>query len=430
MRSLGSLVKLRSVVAVAWTVTATSYVNGADWPTFRGPERTAVAPDTDLLEEWPSEGPQLVWEAKGAGRGYASAAIAGGKLYTLGDGSSTAADSDEYLTCFDQKTGKQLWATKTGQPWNEGPPDWQSSRGTPTIDDGLVYVVNPQGMLVCCNANNGKLVWSKQLKDELGGVKGDGWGYSESVLIDGDRLICTPGGDKATVVALNKKTGALIWTCVRPNDRGAGHASVVISQVGNKKVYVQITASGPMGIDAKDGKLLWTYDIEQTTCVIPTAIIRDDLVFFSVGYKRGAALLKQVPGNGGTVKVEEVYGLNTKLANKHGGVILIGDYVYGDSDDQGMPYCAEMLTGKEVWKKRGSGRGSAAFAGADGMLYIQFASGDFVLAKATPDGYEEVSKFKIPNGGNRPSWAHPVILDGKLYIRSDDSLYCYDIAAS
>ncbi len=404
-------------------------LSAAEWPTFRGKDRTAIAPDTNLLESWPKDGPALVWQSKGAGRGYSSVAIAGGNIYVQGDKVEGASDADEYLTCFDQATGAKKWATKTGGPWNSGQPDWQGARSTPTIDDGRVYAINPNGSLVCCDAATGKQIWHKDLKSDFGGNKADSWGYSESVLIDGDRLICTPGGDKATVVALNKKDGELIWKCTRPGDRGAGHSSIVISNIGGNKVYVQVTGSGPMGISAKDGKLLWVYDIDQTTSVIPTPIIQGDLVFFSVGYKRGGALLKQVPGADGSVKVEQVYGLNTKLANKHGGVLILGDYVYGDSDDAGMPFCAEWKTGKEVWRERGTGKGSAAFTSADSKLYIQYSDGTLVLANASPEGYKEVSKFKLPRESGRPTWAHPVILDGKLYVRSDELILCYDITA-
>lgn len=419
----------RMALVASLIIPVAASLQAEDWPTFRGPERTGVAPDENLLEAWPEEGPKLIWEAVGAGRGYSSVVIAGDQIFTLGDGCSTAADADEYLTAYDLKSGKQLWAAKTGVPWNEGPADWQSSRSTPTVEGGMVYVVTPQGSLVCCEANSGNEVWRKHLKDDFGGNKGDSWGYSESVLIDGDRLICTPGGETSTVVALDKKTGELIWKCVREGDRGAGHSSIVMSNVGGKPVYVQVTASGPMGISPTDGKLLWTYDIEKTTAVIPTPIIRGDLVFFAVGYGRGGALLKQVPGENDAVTVEEVYPLNTKLANKHGGVILIGDHLYGDSDDKALPFCADLMTGEERWKSRATGKGSAAFTGGDGMLYIQFANGVFVLAKATPEGYEEVSKFTIPGDTSRPCWAHPVINDGKLYIRVDDRLLCYDITA-
>ncbi len=239
-----------------------------------------------MLTQWPEDGPKLIWKAAGAGRGYSSLAIVDGRIYTLGDGLSTAEDADEYITCFDQATGKQLWKTKAGPAWNDGKPTWQSSRSTPTIDGDRLYVLTPFGVLICCDIN-GKEQWRKDLAQEFGGQKADSWGYSESVLIDGDKLVCTPGGPKNTMVALNKKTGELLWTTPRPEDRGAGHASIVITTVGGTRVYVQSTGSGAMGVRADDGKLLWTFDIDKTTAVIPTPVVRDDLVFFVAGYGRG-----------------------------------------------------------------------------------------------------------------------------------------------
>jgi outer membrane protein assembly factor BamB len=194
-------------------------------------------------------------------------------------------------------------------------------------------------------------------------------------------------------------------------------------------VYVQSTGSGPLGVRAEDGKVLWTYDIDRTTAVIPTPIVRDDLVFFTAGYKRGGALLRQVPAGAGEVEIEEIYPLKTELANKHGGVVLVGEYVYGDSDSSGIPFCAELMTGDIKWKQRGSGRGSVAVAAADGRLYLRFTDGMMVLVKATPESYAEVGKFKIPESGERPSWAHPVIAEGKLYLREGDAVLCYDVRA-
>jgi len=418
---------LATLLALAGTF-VTGTVRGEDWPTFRGASRTAVAPDTNLLESWPEGGPTLLWKAVGAGRGYATPAIAGKRIVTLGDGLSTADDKDEYLTCYDRETGKQLWKTKTGQAWNEGPESWQSSRSTPTIDGDLVSVITPQGQLVCCQLADGKEKYRVDLKAAFGGKKGDGWGYSESPLVDGDRLVCTPGGDDAMMVALDKKTGKEIWKCPMKDCRGAGHSSIVISKVGDRKVYVQTTASGAVGVDAATGKLLWSFPIDQTTAVIPTPIVRGDLVFFSAGYRRGGALLKQVPTADG-VKMEEIYGLKQDLANKHGGVVLVGDHLYGDSDDQGIPFCAELMTGKIVWKERGTGKGSIAVAAGDGHVYLRFQDGILALVKADPAGFKEVSTFKIPDSDARPSWAHPVILDGKLYLREQDAILCYDITA-
>jgi outer membrane protein assembly factor BamB len=395
------------------------------WPTFRGPDRSGVAAETGLLDQWPAGGPKLLWTAKGAGRGYASVAIADGKLYTLGDGLSTASDADEYLVCFDQRDGRQLWASKTGAAWNSGQESWQSARSTPTVDGDRVYVLTPHGELICFTTG-GDEVWRKHLVDDLGGDKADGWGYSESVLIDGKQLVCTPGGPKHTMVALDKATGETIWTTSRAEDRGAGHASIVISQLGSNRVYVQTTGSGGMGVRANDGKLLWTYDFVPTTAVIPTPIVRDDLVFLCAGYGTGGALLRQV-AKGSEVEVVEIYATKKELANKHGGIVLQGDYLYGDSEDRGIPFCADLMTGEVIWKSRGSGRNSASVTAADGHLYVLFSNGTMALVKATSEGYEESGSFEVPGSGDRPSWAHPVVFGGRLYLREGDLVHCYDL---
>jgi outer membrane protein assembly factor BamB len=417
-----------AVASVLLVVPALS-VLGSDWPSFRGPDRTGVSKETGLLTKWPTDGPPLLWHAHGAGRGYASLAIAGDRFFTLGDGPSSESDKDEYAICFDRKTGKLLWSKKTGKPWTAGQPTWRSSRSTPTVDGDKVYFVTPYGQLICFETADGREFWRKGLKEDFNGRKGDSWGYSESVLIDGDRLICTPGGSKATMVALDKLNGSLIWKAGRPGDRGAGHACIMISEVGATKVYVQTTASGPLGVKADDGKLLWSFPVDQTAAIIPTPIIRGDLAFFSIGYKRGGTLFQQIPITGGGVEIKQIYPLDPRMANKHGGVVLVGDYVYGDSDDAGIPFCAELMTGKLMWKKRGSGRGSASIAAADGHLYVHFADGTMVLAVASPKSYHEVGSFKVPGSGERPSWAHPAIVDGRLYLREQDHVLCYDIRA-
>ncbi len=417
----------RSCLLAALILSSVAMAAAADsWPTFRGAQRSGVSPETGLLTEWPSDGPELAWTAKGAGRGYASLAIDAGKIYTLGDGLSTADDEDEYLVCFDQKSGKQLWKSKTGSAWDSGQPNWQSSRSTPTVDGDRVYVLTAQGELICFTTG-GAEVWRKHLKDDFSGKKADGWGYSESVLIDGNRLVCTPGGKKNTMVALNKRTGETRWTTSRPDDRGAGHASIVIAEVGNTRVYVQTTGSGALGVRATDGKLLWTYDIKKTTSVIPTPIVRGDLVFFTAGYGTGGTLVRQVPGKAGRIDAEEIYPTNSKLGNKHGGMVLVGDYLYGDSEDRGIPFCADLMSGEVKWKTRGSGKKSASITAADGYLYIRFSDGTMVLAKASPNAYEERSSFKVPGSGERPSWSHPVISGGKLYLREGDQLLCYEL---
>jgi outer membrane protein assembly factor BamB len=419
-----------AVMAVATTVHSASAADS--WPTFRGPGRTAVSPDKNLLDKWPEDGPPLVWTAKGAGRGYSSLAIAGGKIYTLGDNLSTASDKEEYLQCFDQKTGKQLWTHKTGSPWDKGSPDWQGSRSTPTVEGDSVYVVTPPGVLVACKTSDGTELFRVDLVKEYGGQKDDGWGYSESPTVDGDKVICTPGGKKSTMVALNKKTGKEIWKTVVDDDSGAGHASTVVSKVGGTTVLVTTTGSAALGVRADDGKLLWNHPLPHTTARIPTPIVRGDLVFCVFGYdpNGGGVLLKQVPQPNKEAKIEEVYPLKGKLKNKHGGVVLVGDYLYGDSDSKGILYCADFMTGEVKWtdkRSKAGGRGSAAIAAADGHLYVRYQNGVVVLAKADPSDYVEVGSFTPPGAGERPSWSHPVIVDGMLYLREGDSILCYDV---
>lgn len=416
------------VAAICCLITLPLAAQTDSWPTFNGADRTNVAAGKGLLKSWPDQGPELIWEATGAGQGYASVAISDGKLYTLGDGIPGAEDKDEYLTCFSLADGKSVWKVKTGEPFKLRNAQWQSSRSTPTVDGDRVYVLTGKGKLFCATTD-GKEKWQVDLKKEYGGKKAEMWGYSESVLIDGDNVICTPGGPEHTMVALNKMNGEKVWSTPRENDRGAGHASIVISKVGDMKVYVQTTGSGAMGVRASDGKLLWTYNIPRTTAVCPSPIVRDDLVFFAAGYGRGGALLRQ-SSDGDGAKVEEVYPLKPELCNKHGGIVLVGDYLYGDSDDKGRPYCAELMTGEIKWKSRGSGKKSASVTAADGKIYIRYSNGVMTLVNADPEKFEEVGSFKVPGSGDRPSWAHPVVLAGRLYLREGNKVLCYSVSVN
>lgn len=425
----------KSLLALALLATSVSARPGtpdtSDWPQWRGPNRDGISTDTGLLKEWPKEGPPLVWEAKGAGRGYSSISISGGMIYTMGDGPSTAEDKDEYLLAFQLATGKQAWKAKLGPAYNKHAKQesWNSSRSTPTVDGDHLYVLTGLGSLYCLSTTGGKEVWHKSMNEDFGGKKGDGWGYSESPLVDGDHLLCSPGG-KSTMVCLNKKTGETVWTAQAQGNPGAGHASIVIAQVGKVKMYVNTNAAGAVGVRASDGKVQWTWMFPmKVTAVIPTPIVKGDLVFCTAGYGSGGVLLKQVPAEDGAVKMEEVYGLNSELKNKHGGVVLIGDFLYGDTDSNGSPWCAELMTGKQKWKSRGSGKGSASVTAAEGHLYIRYDNGQMVLAKASPESYEEVGSFKIPHSGERPSWSHPVVAGQKLFLREGDYLLCYDLKA-
>ncbi len=326
-----------------------------DWPQFRGPARDGVSREKGLLQEWPKDGPPLSWSVKGLGGGYSTVSVAGDRLYTLGN-----RGKDSHIIALDRKTGAIIWTAEVGTAGG-------NLGCTPTVDGDHVYALGQMGDLVCID-HDGKRVWHRDVMKEFGGVKG-GWNYCESPLIDGDRVIVTPGGNNATVVALNKKTGETIWTCPLPlKHTEAGYSSVVVAQPGGVKHYVQLVNGGLVGIGT-DGKFLWKYEkLGPNTANIPTPIITGDYVFASAGYGKGAALLK-FKVDGKNVSVEEVY-FKRELTNKHGGVIRVGDYVYGDTDDQGKPFCAEAATGKVRWKRseEGTGRGSAAVVYADGRL--------------------------------------------------------------
>jgi outer membrane protein assembly factor BamB len=401
-----------------------------DWPSFRGTDRSGVYRGGKLLSRWPDAGPTLLWENRGAGRGYATVAVAGGRLFTLGDGVSTQADADEYLSCFDEQTGKPIWQVKTGPAWNQGRESWQSSRSTPTVDGDRVFVITPFGQLICCQVSDGTPIWQVHLMDDLGGVKADSWGYSESPLVDGDRVIVTPGGPQATVVALDKRTGARLWTCQRAEDKGAGHACVVISQVQGRRIYVQNTANGPIGIDPDSGTLLWEHPLPPPVAFIPTPIIKDDLVFSVGGYGLGGVLLRQRPGGDGSVAVEEVYPVNSDLSNKHGGVVLVGDHLYFGAEDRNVLMCVELTSGQTAWRQRGPGRDSVAVTATPEQIFFRFADGTMAMVAADPGEYRLLGQFTIPGSGDRPSWAHPSLANGRLYLREGDTILCYDLGGS
>jgi outer membrane protein assembly factor BamB len=397
-----------------------------DWPQWRGPERTAISTETGLLKEWPKDGPKLLWDARqvnnghSVGSGFSSLSIAQGKIFTMGD----LKGEGGCVFCLDASAGKELWKTKIGNAQGDGP------RCTPTVDGDRVYGLTRQGNLACLKVSDGSIVWQKDLKKDFGGRMMSGWDYSESPLVDGDKLVCTPGGKDAALVALNKMSGDVIWKCPFPVNSGAGYASIFIAAVGKVRQYITLLGPelGLVGVDAGTGKFLWNYKkIANGTANIPTALVKDDFVFTSTGYGTGAALLQLVPKDGG-IDVKEIYFLpGNKLQNHHGGMVMLGDYIYGGhGHNQGFPFCLEWKTGKFAWDpQRGPGGGSAAVLYAEGNLYFRYESGTMALIEASSTGYNLKSSFKVPIGGN--GWPHPVIHDGKLYLRGADQLLCYDI---
>ncbi|MFN0055398.1 MAG: PQQ-binding-like beta-propeller repeat protein [Planctomycetales bacterium] len=425
-RSLARRV-VRGALGLSWLILAGALWGAdadkpRDWPQWRGPNRDAVSNEKGLLQKWGEEGPPLAWKTAGLGRGWGSLSIAGNRIYLLGQ-----RQDGEYLAALNGDDGKEVWATKIGGGSTEA--------GTPTVDGDRVYAVGPMGDLVCLQAADGRELWRKSFTTEFGGSVPT-WKYCESPLIDGDKLICTPGSADATLVALNKKTGDLLWKASVPNGGGggAGYSSIVISEGAGVRQYVQLLGAGTgcVGVAAADGKLLWKYaPVGNGTASIPTPIVEGDHVFCSSGYGTGAALLK-LHKDGAGVRAEEVYFIKgNEFQNHHGGMIRLGEFIYcGQGHNNGFPVCLEMKTGKKRWggDQRGPGTGSAAVVYADGQLYFRYDNGVMALIAATSDGYHLNGTFKIPDAKNA-SWSHPVVAGGKLYLREQDQLFVYQVTA-
>jgi outer membrane protein assembly factor BamB len=401
-----------------------------DWPGWRGPNRDGISHETGLLQQWTDAGPPLVWKATGLGVGFSSISIVGDRIFTMGD-----RGDNQYIIALNRADGKELWRSLVGPAWED---EMGGPRGTPTVDGDRVYAIGTEGDLVCVDIATGKLRWKKSAAKDFRGRMMSDWKYSESPLIDGDKIIFTPGSFGNTLVALNKNTGATIWgaTVARIGEKGsngAAYASAVISDGAGVHQYVQLTGRGLIGVRASDGNLLWSYNrIANDVANIATPVVRGDYVFGSTAYGAGAALLK-LHATADGVAADEVYFLDAKtFQNHHGGFVLVGDYLYsGHGHSMGLPICIEFLTGKVKWggNARNAGTGSAAVAYADGRLYFRYQNGLMMLIEATPDGYREKGSFEIPNVRG-PSWSHPVILGGRLYLREQDALYSYDIRAA
>jgi outer membrane protein assembly factor BamB len=387
-----------------------------------------VSKETGLLKSWPKSGPPLLWTFKDAGIGFSGPAVVGNRLYTMG-----AQGQEETVFALDTSTVKKVWTAPVGQLYTEGHGD--GPRCTPTVDGDSIYALAARGNLVCLEASTGKERWRKNMQKDFGGQMMSGWGYCESPLIDGDKLICSPGGSKGTLVALDKKTGAKIWQSADATAR-ATYSSAIVATIGGVKQYIQSVSyggqdneGGLIGVAADSGKLLWQYKRKGCrTAVIPTPIYADGYVYFTAGYGAGCDLVK-VSGSSPSFSAEAVFD-NKNMVNHHGGVVKVGDYVYGYSDGKGW-VCQEFLSGKNVWEDKKLGKGSVTFA--DGNLYCYSENdGTIVLASAAPDGWKENGRFKIPQESSKPRksgkiWTHPVVANGKLYLRDLDLIFCFDI---
>jgi len=404
--------------AVLLCLTSAALAASGDWPQFRGPNRDGASAEIGLLQELPPGGPPLVWKATGLGVGYSTVAVVGNRIYTIGEDKESSS-----VIALDAADGKKIWSAKLGKAGAPGQPAFEGPRATPTVEDGLLVAVGQWGEMVCLETAAGKELWRKDYAKDLGG-KLPKWGYAESPLIDGDKVVITPGGSEGAVVALNKKTGALIWRSKEFTD-APHYSSLIMAEIGGVRQYIQLTAESVAGIAAADGKLLWYAPRKGRTAVIPTPIYSDGCVYVSSGYGIGCNLFK-ITKTGGKFSAEEVYA-NKVLGNKHGGVIKRGDYVYGHADDTGWT-CQDFKTGTAKWQDNKLGKGSLTYADGRSLLRAE-DKGTVVLIEATPDGFKEHGRFEQPDRSDKKAWPYPVVAAGKLYLRDMDALFCYDVKA-
>jgi hypothetical protein len=403
--------------------------DAGDWPQFHGPRRDALCAETGLATGWPAAGPKLLWKREDAGRGYSSVSIVAGRLFTMGDRRDGSRES-QFVIAIDLATHEEIWAARVGPPNADGP------RCTPTVDGPRLYAIGTDGDLVCLETATGKPVWRKNFVKDFGGQMMSMWKFSESPLVDGERLICTPGGKDAAIVALDKRSGEVLWKAALPElgpkgKDGAGYSSAVVARIDGVRQYVQIVGRGAVGVAADTGRFLWGYNrIANEVANIPTPIVRGNHVFVTTAYNAGAALLR-ISRKGEGFVAEEVYFIEPgRFQNHHGGVVLAGDYLYGGSgQNSGQPTCIHWPTGEIAWKAKQPFRGSAAVLYVDGRLVFRYDRGDVALVEATPREFRVTASFK-PITGDGPAWSHPVIHQGKLYLRHGSVLACYDLSGN
>ncbi|MEX2261899.1 MAG: PQQ-binding-like beta-propeller repeat protein [Bryobacteraceae bacterium] len=383
-----------------------------DWPQWRGVNRDGISPETGLLKSWPAEGPKLLWKTGGLGEGFSAFSVAQGRLFTQGQRGDR-----EFVLALDAATGKKLWEVETGASFRErrghGP------RGTPTVDGDRLFALAADGSLVCLETATGRRVWGINIVSQFGGEVIN-WGMSESPLVLGEHLIVTPGGPGAAIVALNKRDGKTVW---KSQSDEAGYSSPIAFNMGGSTVLAVLTGEAAVGLAAKNGELLWRYDkVSNRTANIATPIHRNGHVFVSTDYGTGCALLK-LTAQGGGVRASEVY-FSREMKNHYSSSVLVKDHLYGFSS--AVLTAMNFADGAVAWRDRSVGKGSVTYA--DGHLYCYSERGVMGLVEATPEGYREKSRFQIPPGEFN-TWTPPVIANGRMYLREQDNLYCYDIKA-
>ena len=388
----------------------------AAWPQFRGPDRTGISRETGLLKQWPADGPKLLWKATDLGGTNSAPSVAGGRVFGM-----SYRGADEFVWALDEATGQAVWSARIAPAhFNIGRQAQDGPGSTPTIIGDRLYALGMSGDLVCMQAADGKLLWQKNLVRDFGGAV-PRWGFAESPLVDGEKLIVTPGGAQATLVALNPASGEVIWKS--PIGDRAGYSSAIVAEVEGKRQYIQFTGGGVVGVAADDGHLLWRYNAPANptaNCAAP--IYHDGHVFAASGYGTGGGLAKLTVNADGTMTATEVY-FTKSMQNHHGGMVLVNGYLYGF--DQTNLTCLDFKTGEVKWFNRSVGKGSVCYA--DGLIYARSERGPVAIVEANPAAYTEKSRFTPPDYSGRTTWPYPVIANGRLLLRDQNNLHSFDL---
>lgn len=411
----GWLLGFLPIVLLLWAEGDLAWAeNGCFWPQFHGPRRDNISDATGLARSWPEGGPVLLWSISGLGHGFSTVAIARGRILTAGD-----REDRTVITCMDME-GRILWQAENGPAWLGPVP---GSRGTPTIDGALVYHQNAHGDLACFELETGRKIWHLNVLAEFGAENIE-WALAESPLIDGPRVISCPGGPNTAVVALDKRTGQLVWKSPSAGDK-AGYCSPILAEWQGLRIIMVLTAKAFIGVNADDGDLLWRFPHETPFDEnISSPIFHDGFVLIST--RTTGSVLLRVDVSGRKASVTPVWR-NHDLDNQHGGVVLYRGYLFGAShvNQQGKWICVDWKTGQTQFMNRDIGKGTLTLA--DGMFFLMSETGEVAIAPASPHGWEILGRFKAPRGGSGPYWAHLVVCDGRLYLRHSDRLFVYDV---
>ena len=412
------------LVVMATTLIITGVnIKAQDWPQWRGPDRDGVVKTTGLNLNWSEKKPPLLWTFRQAGSGYSAPVVVGTTLYCQG-----AIDEKGFAFALDTKTGNLKWKQELGREHVE---DRESApRGSITADGDKLYLIRGIGQIHCLSAADGKVIWQKDFMKDLNGKLMSHWGFSESPLVDGNLVICTPGGNGGTMAALDKNTGNVVWRTKEWTDQ-AGYSSPVVAEIDGVRQYIQQAAKGVAGVSAKDGKVLWKVELAgYRTAVIPTPVCTNNTVYVTAGYNAGCVLIR-LTRSGDKFNAETVYA-NKNMVNQHGGVVLMNGYIYGYSDNTAWT-CQDLKTGENVWNQRNRGEGKGAVLGVnDRLILLDEKSGRLTVAAASPDGWKVFGNMDIPertkiSTTDNAVWTHPVVADGKLFLRDHDLLFCFDL---